>query len=116
MPVSFLGLPPELRNEIYALLLVREEPIDPLFGDHKLATNLLATNTTILHEAGSLLYGHNRFDLTSWNHQFVLQFLDIIGFVDASHLQCICVDLPELRDLSGNISLADHSLRTLEKI
>lgn len=52
MPASFLGLPAELRNEIYMDLLVRTEPIDPWSSDNRLAPNLLYTNMKILREAG----------------------------------------------------------------
>jgi hypothetical protein len=118
MPVTFLSLPAELRNEIYTYLLVRREPIDPWIGDHELAPNLLSTNSTILHETRSLLYGHNRFDLTrlTWMSELVSQFFDTIGFVNASHLQCIRIDFPELRDLGDDISLEEDSLQVLEKI
>lgn len=95
---------------------MREEPIYPEFRAHGLSPSLLATNTTILHEAGSLLYGQNQFNLASWDEEFALQFLDDIGSVNASHLQCICIDLPRFRNLNNEINMEDESLRTLEKI
>ncbi|KAJ5682062.1 uncharacterized protein N7477_002002 [Penicillium maclennaniae] len=113
MPANFLGLPAELRNEIYVYLLVRKEPIDPWNGDHGLDLNLLSTNTVILHEARSLLYGHNCFDLTPGR---IPEFLDTIGFINASHLQCIRIDFPRLCDLEDEVSLEDVSLHMLEKI
>lgn len=116
--MSFLSLPAELRNEIYIYLLVRTEPIDPGHGDHELVPNLLSTNSAILHEATSLLYGHNRFDLTlsTWNSELTSQFFDTIGFVNSSHLRCIRIDFPGLRDLEEDISLEEDSLHILEKI
>ncbi|CEO59645.1 hypothetical protein PMG11_04313 [Penicillium brasilianum] len=114
MPVSFLSILAELRNEIYIYLLVRREPIDPWNGDHELVPNLLSTNSIILHEARSLLYGHNRFELTL--SIFISQFLDTIGFVNASHLQCIRIAFPGLRDLENDISLEEDSLHVLENI
>ncbi|KAJ5472011.1 hypothetical protein N7539_008580 [Penicillium diatomitis] len=107
MPVSFLSLPAELRDEIYVYLLVRVEPIDPWNGDHELVPNLLSTNSTILHGARSLLYGHNRFDLTlsTWKSELISQFVDTIGFVNASHFQCIRINFPGLRDHADDISL-----------
>jgi hypothetical protein len=111
-----MSLPPELRNEIYKFLLVCEEPIDPWVGGYWLTPNLLATNTTILHEARSILYGHNHFELIAWNPEFIPQFLDIIGFVNASHVQCIHVGFPRLRYLEDDVSLEDDSLHILENI
>lgn len=114
MPVSFLSLPAELRNEIYIYLLVRREPIDP-WNDHELVPNLLSTISIILHEARLLLYGHNRFDLTLWTliSDF---FFDTIGLVNASHLQCIRIAFPGLLDLENDISLEEDRLYVLEKI
>ncbi|KAL3471632.1 hypothetical protein BJX99DRAFT_21127 [Aspergillus californicus] len=118
MPMSFLSLPSELRNEIYIYLLVRREPLDPWNGDHELVPNLLSTNSTILHEARSLLYGDNRFDLTrsTWEPERLFRFFDTIGFVNSSHIRCIRIDFPGLRDLEDDISLEEDSLRILEKI
>ena len=115
MPATFLSLPAELRNEIYIYLLVRKEPIDPWNGDHELDLNLLSTNTAILHEARSLLYGHNCFDLT-WEPGRIPECIDTIGFINASHLQCIPIEFPRLRDLEDEVSLEDVSLHILEKI
>jgi hypothetical protein len=114
MPASFLSLPAELRNEIYKYLLVRREPIDPWSGDHELELNLLSTNKAILHEAGSLFYGRNCFDLT-WECR-IPEFLVTIGFINSSHLQCILIDFPELRDLEDEVSLKEASLHILENI
>ncbi|KAJ6105287.1 hypothetical protein N7523_010097 [Penicillium sp. IBT 18751x] len=116
MPASFLSLPAELRNEIYKYLFVRREPIDPWNGDHELELNLLYTNSAILHEARSLLYGHNCFDLT-WEPCRIPEFLVTIGFINASHLQCIRIDFPELRYLEDDeVSLTEDSFSFLEKI
>ncbi|KAJ6132241.1 hypothetical protein N7471_007456 [Penicillium samsonianum] len=116
MPASFLSLPAELRNEIYMYLLVRSEPIDPWNGGHELVPNLLSTNTKILHEARSLLYGDNCFDLSRWESEIIAQFLDTIGFINASYLQCIRIDFPTLRELEYKVNLEVDSLRILEKI
>jgi hypothetical protein len=114
MPASFLSLPAELHNEIYKYLLVRREPIDPWSGDHELELNLLSMNKAILHEAGSLFYGCNCFDLTFECR--IPEFLVIIGFINSSHLQCILIDFPELRDLEDEVSLKEASLYILENI
>jgi hypothetical protein len=115
MLANFLGLPVKLRNEIYVYLLVRKEPIDPWNGGYGLDLNLLSTNTVILYEARSLLYGHNCFDLT-WEPGRIPEFLDTIGFTNVSHLKCIRIDFLRLYDLEDEVSLEDVSLYMLEKI
>ncbi|OJJ65840.1 hypothetical protein ASPBRDRAFT_201504 [Aspergillus brasiliensis CBS 101740] len=115
MPVSFLSLPAELRNEIYTYLLICREPINPCHGGHELHPNILFTNTAILHEARALLYGHNCFDLTGESGH-VSKFLDTIGSINASHLQCIRIDFPSLGNLEDEVSLEEGSLHILEKI
>ncbi|KAF4763040.1 hypothetical protein N7455_010837 [Penicillium solitum] len=105
MPTSFLSLPAELRNEIYMYLLVRREPIDPWNGYNGLVPNILSTNTKILHEARSLLYGENYFDFSGRRSLLVSQFLDDIGFVNASHILCIRIDFPRILGLNDNANL-----------
>jgi hypothetical protein len=116
MPASFLSLPPELRNEIYNYLFVCGDPINPWSRGNELAPNLLSTNTTILCEARSLLYGNNCFDLTSLGPKTIPDFLDAIGLVNASHLECIRIGFPEFCDLEDEVILEYGSLRTLKKI
>ncbi|KOS45197.1 hypothetical protein ACN38_g3861 [Penicillium nordicum] len=116
MPASFLGLPAELRNEIYMDLLVRTEPIDPWSSDNRLAPNLLYTNMKILREARSLLYGDNCFDFSGSTPKLINQFLDEIGFANASHIRCIRIDFPGLRGLDKKPSLEVDGLDILEKI
>ncbi|KAJ5288045.1 hypothetical protein N7478_003731 [Penicillium angulare] len=115
MPASFLSLPAELRNEIYKYLLVCRNPINPWGTGHELASNLLSTNTTILYEASSLLYGNNCFDLTSLSPKLISEFLNAIGLVNASHLQCIRIDFPEFRNFEDEVSFEDN-LHTLAMI
>lgn len=115
MSASFLSLPAELRNEICKYLLVRREPIDPWSVDHELELNLLSTNKAMLNEARSLFYGRNCFDLTREPCR-IRGFLVTIGFINASHLQCIRIDFPELRDLEDEVSLREDSLHILENI
>lgn len=116
MPASFLSLPAELRNEIYKYLLVSGDPIIPWSKKYELASNLLSTNTMILHEASSLLYGNNCFDLSSSSSILISDFLATIGLVNASHLNCIRIRFPEFGDLEEEVSLDEKSLRTLTKI
>ncbi|KAJ5907808.1 hypothetical protein N7495_000490 [Penicillium taxi] len=115
MPASLLALPVELRKEIYRYLFVRKEPIDPWNGGHKLDVKLFCTNTVILLEASSLPYGHNCFDLM-WEPGLIPEFIDTVGFINASHLHCVRIDFPKLRDLEDEVSLEDVSLNMLGKI
>ncbi|KAJ5948688.1 hypothetical protein N7454_001995 [Penicillium verhagenii] len=116
MSASFLSLPSELRNEIYKYLLVCREPIDPWSRENRLASNLLFTNKTVLHEASSLLYGNNCFDLTAWNSKLITEFFDAIGSVNASYLRFIRIDFPRLHNIEDEVRLEKGSLSTLEKI
>ena len=64
---GFLDLPPEIRNDIYRLVLVQEEFVDfPLGGPTdrpNLSAALLATCRQISEEAAQILYGDNKFVL-----------------------------------------------------
>ncbi|KAI9923425.1 hypothetical protein ASPWEDRAFT_177795 [Aspergillus wentii DTO 134E9] len=115
MPVTFLSLPTELRNEIYKYLVCRD-PINPWSKGYELSSNLLSTNTRILHETSSLLYGNNCFDLLPSSPIRIPEFLDTIGLVNASNLSCIRIGFPEFRDDGEEVSLEEESLRTLTKI
>ncbi|KAJ5340370.1 hypothetical protein N7541_009494 [Penicillium brevicompactum] len=66
--------------------------------------------------SSSLLYGNNCFDLTSLAPKTIPDFLDAIGLVNASHLECIRIGFPEFCDLEDEVSLEYGSLRTLKKI
>ena len=114
MPASFLGLPVEIRNEIYKYLLVSSEPIDLQFGEEQLTPSILFTNTTILHEARVLLYGHNCFNFTRYLGD-ISKFFDTIGLINASHVRCILIRLPDLIQTKDGVSLDQHDLSTLEK-
>lgn len=121
MPASFLGLPAELRNEIYKYLLLRSEPFHPLCkpssGKRGLVPNLLSTNTTILREARAVLYGHNCLDFNKpWYPKDVPEFLDSIGLINASHIRCVLIRFPLLRETEGDVSLDEDDLRLLEKV
>jgi hypothetical protein len=116
MPANFFSLPGELRNKVYHYLLVRGEPIDPWYGDHELALNLLCVNKTIQHEANSLLYAQNYFDFTASNSERIARFLNRIGRNNASYIQYICIDFPNIRDLEDDINFEDDSASILAKI
>lgn len=120
MPPSFLGLPPEIRNEIYKFLLVSAEPIDFWNNSHGIHPNILYTNTKILHEARAILYGQNRFDIIAsfgnWSfHSSIPEFIDEIGHVNASYVGQIRVSFPKLC-CEGNVSIENENLPTFEML
>jgi hypothetical protein len=119
-PTNFLSLPRELRNQIYAYVLVDQDyialetwyyPRPPLFP------RLLRTNKTIHGEATELLYTHNRFSFTMCHPELLPSFLDRIGPDNSKHIRHIRIDFPWLCDLYlGEVTLSDESIRTLEKL
>ncbi|KAJ5958449.1 uncharacterized protein N7479_005599 [Penicillium vulpinum] len=112
----FLSLPAELRNEIYKYLLVYRQPIDPWYRCHGLEPNILCTNTKILHEARSILYAENCFELRASKSERIPEFLDTIGPINASHIQCVRIDFPTPREHEDTVSLEEDSLCILEKV
>jgi hypothetical protein len=120
MPTSFLDLPAELRNEIYKHLFLFREPIIPWkrYNDKKIATNLLLTNKTILHEASSILYSSNCFNLIRWDPRAITKLLDDIGVFNASRLRCIRVTVPGFcrLDDDSRACLGEYCLRASETV
>jgi len=120
MSTNFLKLPSELRNRIYELCLLHEEPINPWIDynqRHELTPGLLRANKTIHREASSLLYAQNRFDFTMATPEDVASFLRTIGNNNADCIRHICVDFPSLCDLEpGNVTLEEGSDSILENI
>lgn len=117
MPVSLLDLPAELRNEIYKECLVHEKSINPwnAYAKPGLVPNILLTNTTILHEACSLLYGSNCFNFIPWGSEdeaeAVSDFLDAIGPVNASRIERIRIAFP---DFFNNTEEKDHTEKKVD--
>jgi hypothetical protein len=113
MSTNFLKLPSELRNRIYELCLLHEEPINPWIDynqRHELTPGLLRANKTIHREASSLLYAQNRFDFTMATPEDVASFLRTIGNNNADCIRHICVDFPSPRNLEpGNVTLEEGS-------
>jgi hypothetical protein len=114
---NFLSLPGELRNKIYAQVLVLEESIDPWSWSQKLALNptLLCANKAISLEASSLLYAQNGFDFTKYEFERVAEFLDKIGRHNTKHIRRVYIDFPHIED-DATLDLEDHSNRVLAKI
>lgn len=117
---NFLSLPSELRNKIYQLVLVQQEPIVPHFDyyqRHTLTPELLRTNKTVHREASSLLYAQNRFDFTMFTSEHVASFLEQIGRNNANYIRHIHVDFPNFLHLDPHdVTLEDDSDRILAKI
>jgi hypothetical protein len=113
MSANFLKLPSELRNRVYELCLLHQEPINPCMVYNRrngLTTGLLRANKTVHREASSLLYAQNRFDFTMATPEDVASFLRTIGDNNANCIRHICVDFPSFRDLEpGNVTLEEDS-------
>ena len=111
---NFFSLPRELRDQIYELVILHQEPIDPWadYGPpYNLAPELLRTNKTINREASLLLYSQNRFDFTSSTPENVASFVEQIGRNNADNIRHICVDFPKFRYLDlGDVTLEDDSV------
>ncbi|TVY28417.1 hypothetical protein LHYA1_G002829 [Lachnellula hyalina] len=117
---NFRDLPSELRNRIYQLCLLEQEPIDPYSHwspREGLTPGLLRVNKTVHREASPLFYAHNRFDFTLATPEQVASFLGTIGSNNANYIQHIHVDFPIFRDLeSGNITLEEGSMGVFANI
>ena len=121
MSANFLKLPGELRNSVYELCLLHQEPINPWADDktlQELTPGLLRTNKTVHREASSLFYAQNRFDFTAATPEDVASFLGTIGRNNAGYIRHIYVNFPEFLHLEpgdvtlepGNITLEDDSI------
>ncbi|KAH9204274.1 hypothetical protein DL95DRAFT_398665 [Leptodontidium sp. 2 PMI_412] len=119
VPNNFLSLPRELRNLIYAYVLVDEEYIDlGTWIHHPLSPQLLRTNKTIHDEAAEVLYAYNRFNFTmSYPDDLLPSFLDQIGPGNSKHIRHIRIDFPKFQYLDpGDVTLTDQSVRILERL
>lgn len=120
MSSNFFAFPSEIRNKIYELVLLHQEPIDPWvtwYRPQKLTPGLFRTNKTVHYEAASLFYAQNRFDFTACTPEGITSFLEQIGRNNASYIRRIYVDFPIFRYLDpGDVALEDDSIRILAKI
>jgi hypothetical protein len=109
---DFLTLPSELRNRVYELCLLHQEPLDPWtnYNRRQELTPGLRANRTIHREASSLFYTQNRFNFTMATPKDVASFLGTIGRNNADYIRHICVNFSNLRDLEqGNVTLEEGS-------
>ena len=120
MSLNFLSLPPELRNQIYKLVLLHQEPITTprfeynIYREQKLTPGLLCANKTIHREASWLFYAQNRFDLTRVTPDDVALFLETIGRNNADYIRHIYADFPKfLCSNVGQVTLEDDSVSIL---
>ena len=117
---NIFSFPSELRNRIYELLLLYEEPIDPWVNFHqpqKLTPGLFGANKIVNREATSLFYARNCFDFTGRTSEDITLFLKQIGHSNANYIQHICVDFPNFLNLDpDNVTLEDDSSCILTKI
>jgi len=120
MSSNFFSLPRELRDQIYELVLLHQEVIDPWVDydrRQKLTPELLHVNKTIHREASSLFYAQNRFDFTMGTPEDVASFLGQIGRNNADYIRHICVGFPKFLYLDpGDVTLEDDSVGILANI
>ncbi len=84
---GFASLPPEIRNRIYRMVLVRKRPIQFQVGDrgNSCSAAILRTCRQVYHEARSVLYGENVFVFTRIPHQTGLwyaRYRTEVGYTD----------------------------------
>ena len=119
MPASFLTLPRELRDKIYELCLLREEPVDPWnYSDslEELSLGLIVANRAINSEAGPVLYG-NHFDFTTEDPAKVPAFLERIGRNNAAYVRHVIIQFPYLQNLRpGSVSIMENDSLILASI
>ena len=120
MSLNFFSLPRELRDQIYKLVLLHQEPIDPYvdyYREQKLTPGLLRANKTVHREASLLFYTQNCFDLTTVTAEDVASFLGQIGRNNADYIRHIYVDFPKFVCLDpGEVTLEDESVSILASI
>ncbi|KAL8841992.1 MAG: hypothetical protein Q9176_002930 [Flavoplaca citrina] len=123
MPANFLSLAREIRDQIYELALVLNEPIDLAWDasrGHDLAPGLLRTNKIIHSEASSLFYSRNHFQLFE---RFIdptvplkpysdptISFFSQIGRNNAHQIQHVSIAFPNWR--GGDAASEDVRLNT----
>ncbi|KAI4221574.1 MAG: hypothetical protein L6R36_006811 [Xanthoria steineri] len=108
--LNFLGLPREIRDKIYGLVLLHQEPIHPLRLQDKISVGLLGANKTVQREGSSMLYARNRFAFYWSTNDEIASFLELIGQNNRDHIRHIYIEFPSFRCLEiGKITLEDES-------
>ncbi|KAL8668543.1 MAG: hypothetical protein Q9168_006835 [Polycauliona sp. 1 TL-2023] len=121
MTFNFLGLPREIRDQIYELLLVHQQPINPLFRLTRIETQnfspgLLRANKTLHLEASPLLYARNRFDLGLGKPGMIASFLEGIGPHHSNNIRHLQIDYPYFYTYADCFALNGGSHTILAKI
>ncbi|KAI1857243.1 uncharacterized protein JN550_013378 [Neoarthrinium moseri] len=118
---GFLSIPGELRNQVYALLLVSEdEHINPCRSYRRptlFPVGLFRINKTIHVEASAVFYTKNCFDLTSASSEDVALFLRRIGSANAANIGQIYMNAPRFQNLDRHdITVHNDDLSVLASI
>ena len=120
MSANFFKLPRELRDRVYELCLLLQEPINIWIGfdkRKKLTPGLFRANKAVHREAGWLFYSQNRFNFTMVTPREVASFLGSIGRSNANYIRHVRVDFPNLRDLEpSNVTIEEGSISILGNI
>jgi hypothetical protein len=116
---NFFSLPSELRNKIYELVLVHDEPIDPcgVYWPSESPNGLFRVSKTIHREATSFFYAQNCFDLSWSSVERINAFFKQIGRTNASYIRHIRIEFPSFPNLdTHHIVLDSNSVRILQKL
>jgi hypothetical protein len=120
MSLNFFSFPSEVRNAIYELVLLNDNPIDPCvnyYRRQKLTPEIFRATKAAHREAISFFYARNCFDFTSRIPEDIILFFNRIGQDNASHIRHIYIDFPTLLYLDGSdVTLEEDSDRILGKI
>ncbi|KAI1193029.1 hypothetical protein F5X97DRAFT_328988 [Nemania serpens] len=131
-PFRFLSLPPEIRNQVYEVILVPPHPVRLVdITDHgtiqvfgaswswKRSTVLLRVNRQIRVEATAILFGRNQFTIGSDCPEALFYFLTCIGPVNASLITHLRVNFPSVDDVDcvpGQLTLRNPDVRDMQLI
>lgn len=114
MSANFVRLPRELRDAIYELCLVQDEPINTCLSHgqcEQLGLGLLHSNRIIRSETCPVYYSQNCFDFTMVGAEGITSFLEAIGDSNAEYIQHIHVCFPYLRcEDSGIFNVDEDSI------
>ncbi|OAA57379.1 hypothetical protein SPI_07038 [Niveomyces insectorum RCEF 264] len=114
--LTLLGLPSELRSEIFSHLVVRDTPVEPWDTFNYLqnfSPALLRVSRLVYREASFLLYSQNRFDVTVAQPDDVVSFLRKIGRRNAAYVRHVIIDFPFYEEGPLDVTLDEVNLRIL---